>query len=129
MENLKIAGTERSPEIDFNFENHTFLVKGESCPEDVSEFFGPIMGQLEEYASNASGETIQFTFELIYFNSSTAKVLMGLFDTLDEAAESGNDVTVTWVYEEDDDNMEEMGEEFGEDLEHAKFELKAVPAS
>ncbi len=51
---------------------------------------------------------------------------MGLFDSLDETAGNGNDVTVIWVHEIDDDNMEEMGEEFGEDLEHAKFELKAV---
>jgi len=126
MENIKIEGSERSPEIDFNFDTNTYLVKGESYPEDITAFYGPIISKFEEHLSGLSGATIQFTFELIYFNSSTAKVLMGLFETFDETAESGNDVTVTWIHEEDDDNMEEMGEEFGEDLEHAKFELKAM---
>ena len=51
---------------------------------------------------------------------------MGLFDTLDEVAKAGNRVTITWTYDEDDDNMQEMGEEFSEDLEHAQFRLKIL---
>lgn len=66
---------------------------------------------------------MHFPFELIYFNSSTAKVLMGLFEILDEAAGNGNEALITWSHEEDDDNMEEMGEEFGEGLENGTFEL------
>jgi len=118
---------ERSPEVDFDFGANVFLLKGESYPEDVTSFFGPVIGKLEEHLQSISGEKIQFNFELIYFNSSTAKVLMGLFEILDEAAAEGNDVLITWAHEEDDDNMEEMGEEFGEDLENAKFELKKIP--
>ncbi|OEJ67175.1 DUF1987 domain-containing protein [Magnetovibrio blakemorei] len=125
MENINIEATERSPEIHFDFGSNTFALKGESYPEDVSTFFGPVIGALEEHLSGLNGASVTFTFDLIYFNSSTAKVLMGLFDTLDEAAENGNDVSIIWSYEEDDDNMEELGEEFGEDLEHAKFEMKA----
>jgi hypothetical protein len=127
MENIKIEGMERSPEVDFDFGANVFLLKGESYPEDVTSFFGPVIGKLEEHLQSISGEKIQFNFELIYFNSSTAKVLMGLFEILDEAAAEGNDVLITWAHEEDDDNMEEMGEEFGEDLENAKFELKKIP--
>ena len=125
-ENIKIDGAERSPEINFDFEANTFHLKGESYPEDITAFYGQVIDTLEEHLSGLKGATVQFTFELIYFNSSTAKVLMGLFDSLDETAGNGNDVTVIWVHESDDDNMEEIGEEFGEDLEHAKFELKAV---
>ena len=125
-ENIRIDGAERSPEIDFDFEANTFHLKGESYPEDITAFYGQIIDTLEEHLAGLKGATVRFTFELIYFNSSTAKILMGLFDSLDETARNGNDVTVIWVHERDDDNMEEMGEEFGEDLEHAKFELKAV---
>ena len=126
MENIKIEATDRSPEIDFDFESNKFLVKGESYPEDVTAFFGSVIGQLEEHLADLDGASIHFTFELIYFNSSTAKVLMRLFDTLEETAKNGNDVLVTWVYEQGDDNMEEMGEEFGEDLESARFERKVI---
>ena len=86
MENIQIEATERSPEVDFNFESRTFALRGESYPEDVTQFYGPIIGQFEEYLASTEGGEIVFDFELIYFNSSTAKILMGLFEVLDESA-------------------------------------------
>ncbi|TIH12958.1 DUF1987 domain-containing protein [Marinifilum sp. JC120] len=126
MKNIKIEATDRSPELDLNFEMNSFCIKGESYPEDVTEFYGGILKSMENYFSNLEGETIDFCFELIYFNSSSAKVFMSLFDMLEEAAEEGNTVNVEWVYVSDDDNMEELGEEFGEDLEAANFIMKPV---
>ncbi|MCB2101689.1 MAG: DUF1987 domain-containing protein [Rhodobacterales bacterium] len=126
MDTVKIQGSERTPEVDFDFGSNVFVLSGESYPEDVTAFFGPIIEKLEAHLEAQSGAEIRFDFELVYFNSSTAKVLMGLFDTLDAAAESGNDVTVTWIYASDDDNIQELGEEFAEDLEHARFVLKEV---
>ncbi|SCA54764.1 conserved hypothetical protein [Candidatus Terasakiella magnetica] len=128
MENVKIAATERSPEIEFDFDSNVFTMRGESYPEDVNEFFGPLMERLESHFEDQDASEIKFTFELIYFNSSTAKILMGLFDLFDETAEAGNKVLVEWRFEEDDDNMEELGEEYGEDLEFAEFILKEVAA-
>ena len=127
MTKIEIEATDRSPQISFDFGANNFSMKGESYPEDVSAFFGDLMEKLEAHLRTQSGATINFVFDLIYFNSSTAKVLMGLFDMLDEVAEEGNEVSITWKYEEGDDNMEELGEEFGEDLSTAKFSLEEVP--
>ena len=77
--------------------------------------------QIEMYFHTLINATIRFNFDLIYFNSTTAKILMGLFETLDATATAGNSVTILWNYNEDDSNMEELGEEFGEDLISAKF--------
>lgn len=126
MDNIKIDATTRSPEIDFDFAANSFLVKGESYPEDVNEFYGPLLEKLEDHLGGLDGAKVAFGFELVYFNSSTAKVLMGLFEMLDEAAGDGNDVVITWAFEEEDDNMEELGEEFGEDLENATFTMKEI---
>ncbi|MBF0192321.1 MAG: DUF1987 domain-containing protein [Magnetococcales bacterium] len=123
MEHIKLEPTKRSPGIDFDFASGIFSMSGESYPEDVNKFFGPLIGQLKGYLSAARGATIRFSFDLIYFNSTTAKVVMGLFEMLDEAAEAGNTVTITWFFAADDSNMEELGEEFSEDLEHASFEM------
>lgn len=122
-----IKATDRSPEVKFDFESNVFHIAGESYPEDVNSFYGPLMEMLEEHLSNIKAASVNFSFELIYFNSSTAKILMSLFDMLDEAASQGNQVQIDWCFEEDDDNMEELGEEYGEDLEHAKFSLKSQP--
>ena len=127
MEKLSIDATERSPEINFDFAANTFLIKGESYPEDVTAFYGPIMEKLEPHLRGQDGAEITFTFDLVYFNSSTAKILMGLFDLFEDVAGDGNSVTVVWQFEADDDNMQELGEEFGEDLEAATFVLKEMP--
>jgi len=49
---------------------------------------------------------------------------MELFESLDAVASKGNRVRVIWICEEDDDNMQEMGEEFAEDLTQAEFQLE-----
>ena len=126
MDNIKIEATERAPAVDFDFAASTFSLSGESYPEDVTAFYGPLVEKLEAHLESLDGGTVTFNFAFIYFNSSTAKVLMGLFDTLDEAAGNGNTVTINWAYEEDDDNMEELGEEFAEDLENATFNLNVI---
>ena len=128
MDNIKIERTERSPEIDFDFQNNVFSLRGESYPEDVPAFFGPHIGALESHLAGLSEGTVEFNFEMIYFNSTSAKVVMKLFDALEEAAGNGVAVTVNWYFDAEDDNMEELGEEFGEDLEAAVFNLKSMDA-
>ena len=126
MENVKITATDRSPEIDFDYTANIFTIRGESYPEDVTSFYGEIISNLDEHLNAIENGNIEFNFELIYFNSSTAKVLMGLFDTLEETAEGDVDVIVNWYYDEEDDTMEELGEEFAEDLTNAKFNMKKI---
>ena len=86
MEHLKIEATDVLPEIDFDFNNHIFYIRGESYPEDVTVFYGPLMEKLEDCLKTVQGAAVKFNFELIYFNSSSAKVILGIFDQLEEAA-------------------------------------------
>jgi hypothetical protein len=52
--------------------------------------------------------------------------VMTLMDKLDAAAAKGAPIEVYWFYDENDDNMQELGEEFGEDLGNAKFHLEKL---
>jgi hypothetical protein len=124
MPNLKIAATERSPEVDFDFDDHRLRLSGESYPEDVSAFYGPVFEALDRYLRQLGDGGCVFDFELIYFNSSSAKAIMSLVERLDEVAAKGAAVTVNWYYDEEDDTMRELGQEFGEDLEHVDFHVQ-----
>ena len=126
IDNINIDATDRSPEIDFDFEKNVFSIKGESYPEDVVAFFGPVMTELASHLSRLKSGEVRFDFELIYFNSSSAKVLMDLFDNLDAAAGTGIDIQINWYFDPEDDTIEELGQEFAEDLEHASFSLKTT---
>lgn len=123
METIKIDRTDRTPEIDFNFSTNRFALRGESYPEDVPTFFGPHISALEKHLKGMSDGQVEFNFELIYFNSTSAKVVMKLFDMLEETAANGVAVVINWHYQADDDNMQELGEEFGEDLSAATFRM------
>jgi hypothetical protein len=126
MDNLTIAATERSPAVDFDFAAGRLSLKGESYPEDASAVFGPIFAALEGFLATAKGRDVTFDFDLTYFNSSSAKALMNMFQMLDQAAAAGCRLAVNWFYASDDDTMKEFGEDFSEDLDHVSFNLVAV---
>lgn len=126
MENLNIESTDRSPAVQFDFGQNELKLSGESYPEDVSTFYHPIFEALDGYLADLGNGCCRFRFELIYFNSSSAKAIMMLMEKLDDAARIGASIEVYWLYDEEDDTMRELGEEFGEDLEHAVFHLEKM---
>jgi hypothetical protein len=128
VQNLSIPASSRTPAVDFDFEKNHLKLSGESYPEDVTEFYNPIFSALDAYLDSLGSGCCRFDFELIYLNSSSAKAIMLLMDKLDAAAAKGAVVDVYWFYDEEDDTMQEIGEEFGEDLETAKFHLEKMTA-
>jgi hypothetical protein len=64
-----------------------------------------------------------FNFEMVYFNSSTSKILMDIFDMFEESSEGGKYIIINWYYDEDNDSALEYGEEFAEDFENLTFNL------
>ena len=123
---LDIEPTSRTPAVAFDFVNNHLKISGESYPEDVTEFYGPVFSALDTYLGKLSKGTCRFDFELIYLNSSSAKAVMMLMDKLEAAANNGASVEVHWFYDKEDDTMQELGKEFGEDLEAAKFHLEKM---
>lgn len=126
MDNIEIPSGNRTPAVSFDFGQHLFKISGESYPENVTSFYNPLLELFDEYLSGNGIEFCQFNFELIYFNSSSAKVIMMLMEKLDAAAASGVKVDVHWLYDAEDETMQELGEEFGEDLESAIFHLEKM---
>jgi len=123
MENLHIEPTTSSPAIDFDADSHIHSIIGESYPENTAEFYDSVLTWLEQYLEQIDDEAVTFNLDIPYFNSSSSKVLMDFFDMLDEAADDGKQLTVNWIYDEEDDSTLETGEEFQEDLESLTFKF------
>jgi SiaC family regulatory phosphoprotein len=126
MQPLEIPATQRTPAVSFDFTANHLRISGESYPEDVTEFYHPVFAALDRYLEGLGTGRCRFDFELIYLNSSSAKAVMMLMDKLEAAALKGASVDVHWLYDEEDDSMQELGEEFGEDLEAATFHLEKM---
>jgi hypothetical protein len=117
-----IEATDATPKIILDFVSHNILISGESYPEDVNIFYGPIIEQIDGYLKSTQGQTINIDINLKYFNSSSNKIFYNLFQMLENVTEH-NAIVVNWRYAEEDDMSLETGESFKEDVEHITFNL------
>jgi hypothetical protein len=123
MENLYLSARERSPEVDFRFSENHLILRGEAYPEDAASFFGPLLKAVANHCKSLQGQELLVEFQLIYFNTSSAKALMNLIQVLESTARNGTKVVIRWLVQEDDDVMREFGEDFSMELEHVHFQL------
>ncbi len=62
--------------------------------------------------------------DIVYFNSSSSKVLMNIFDALDDAARKGVGISIIWRHHVENEIAMECGQEFAEELSAACFEMR-----
>jgi hypothetical protein len=116
MEALDIRATNDTPKVLFDPENDIFEISGRSLPEDVVSFYQPLIDWLEEYKDSPNDYT-EFVFKYIYFNTATSKLIQDILIKLEEIHEAGHKVQVVWFYEEEDEDMLDLGEEFSENVD------------
>lgn len=115
MENLHIAATNESPEIDFRYSENRLSIRGESYPENAMAFYSPIRASLQNYLDTATGG-IEVDVALRYFNSSSTKIIRMLIAMLNTAAEAGKSAVVRWHHDPEDDMMAEFGLDLKEEF-------------
>lgn len=115
MESLIIEKTKVTPKINFDATSHTLEIAGESYPENSMQFYQPVFNWLNEYL-NAVAEPVVFNFKLQYFNTSSSKCILNILEILEDAHNEGKTIDLNWYYLEDDEDMLESGQEFGEDM-------------
>jgi hypothetical protein len=127
QEDLIIAETGSSPEVEFRFGAHTLALRGESYPENAAAFYSDIIARTKAYlAALAPGQAVTVNVALTYFNSSSTKMLFTLFSALNEAAEAGTPVVLNWQHDVDDDTILEFGAELHDEFPALDFHDVAV---
>ena len=116
MEKIIIKATSNTPKIVLDHENMIFQISGESRPKDIPGFYKPILHWLDEFGQNLikqkdSTTLYEFNFRFEYFNSLSAKFILDICKKLFRLHCDGNNISVKWHYEEDDDDMLEVGQE------------------
>ena len=111
MDDLIIKPTERLLSVSLVPETGKFVFEGRSLPEDAKDFFKPIVRWLEQYAHSPAPQT-ECSFKMEYFNSSSRKCLVDVLSVLNSIHKEGHAVTIIWYFEEGDDELKEMGEEY-----------------
>lgn len=110
MKNYKSEPSKKTPLIEGDIEQGTILVKGKSLPEDTGEFFVPFMKWLQEFVDETPNG-ISVTLDIDYMNTSSALYIMLMLQKF-KPLSGARKVNVKWLYEEDDYEMQMVGEEY-----------------
>lgn len=120
MKNINIQATATSPAVNFDLGKNIFEISGCSRPEDVVEFYGPIIDWIIELkrcindklkAEHANNPMV-FKINYDYFNSSSAKYVLDMVMHINSLFKDGLNVKIEWFYKKEDEDMLETGQEF-----------------
>jgi hypothetical protein len=110
MKNLFVAGTLKTPEINFNSDGE-FTIKGNSYPENSAEFYDPVLKWLGDFFKEHT-PAVNLNVDLKYVNTSSIKSILNVITRIRSFADSN--VKVAWLYELEDEDMLATGEDLQE---------------
>ena len=98
--------TKRTPWI--ILEPGKIFIMGRSIPENPNDFYRPVQEWVSKYAQNYTEKSrIELGFE--YINTSSIKWIFTILRELSEMKEIVSNASVTWYYEQGDEDMCELG--------------------
>lgn len=125
MKPLIIKQKDNTIGIVLDDKNNIFTFEGRSLPENTVKFFEPVIKWLDEYKKNPADKT-HIHMNFIYFNTSSAKIILEILEQFDEINKAGNEVKLFWHFMEGDYDIKEAGEEY-ESMVSIPFEYVEHP--
>lgn len=108
---LNISPTLRTAGITYNVDRDTLEINGISIPENADAFFQPLYEWMNFMTKNHKGP-LTIRINLTYFNTSSVRHLLIIIKGL--IAAFRDSLKVQWVYEQDDEEIRERGEQLSE---------------
>jgi len=110
MKELRISGTMTLPNVVLQ-PSGELSITGRSIPEHPVKFYEPISKWIVDFIASSPSK-INLLIHLDYLNTHSTECVLVILKKLDVyAKESGNSVTLTWNFDEDDEDMEILGED------------------
>lgn len=120
---LSLESTPTTPRVDLNPETGILSLTGVSIPENVIEFYAPILNWIKNYTAKTS-QKITLILNLDYFNTGTSKILLELLSILKKVHTLENPIEIQWVYMQNDEDSVEAAEDYSRLL---KIPIKLIP--
>jgi hypothetical protein len=113
------------PEVNFNAETGICEISGESYMEEAYKFYLPLINWIKEFILNEKRPLV-INFKLIYFNTSSSRLIVDILETLRKFRDDGNQVKVYWYFDSEDPDVKDEVEDFeiesGMDIELIELE-------
>jgi hypothetical protein len=111
MEIVDIEATRRTPKMYLDESAMVIKISGSSLPEDAIQTYQPVMDWIDNINPNFESELVcELYFE--FLNSTSHKMVYEILTRLEEFQKKGRRVKVIWYYDEMDEDLMEMGEQF-----------------
>ena len=118
MKSLSIQKTDALPEVKFDVDTGIMHMEGMSYDEDALEFYKVLMQWLEQFSEDPSlNNSLKVNLFLHYLDSCSTKCMYEVLNLFKGIKEKVDELEINWYYEEDEEDMEDMGIEYGEILE------------
>jgi hypothetical protein len=98
------------PGIFYYPDTNALEITGRSIPENPELIFRKLNDWITSHFEN--NEALKVNIQLEYINSGSSKYLYEILKKLTVYAESGKELQIKWLYEEDDEAMLELGEHY-----------------
>ena len=112
MTNIIIEKTDSLPGVNFDITSIRLLVNGRSIPENAFTFYTPLITWINDFYSKNSfntkveASTIDITCD--YFNSSSAKMFLYMFEALANYQKEGHLIDINWFVSKEDEEIIDM---------------------
>ena len=127
MNNIEISrnlSTPYYPGVHFDVSTGICEISGESYMEEAYKFYLPLINWIKQFTEQEK-KSISLKIKLIYFNTSTSKCLLDIFEILKKYEEDGGSISVTWYYDKDDPDMVDEVKDFEKEAE-MEFQIQEL---
>lgn len=111
MSDINIKGTIKTPSISFNEAEKHLVIEGRSTLENPARFYKPLISKIKDYNNLPSGK-MEIDFKLEYFNTTSSLVILDVLKQLQSLDAPDNEVVINWHYDEEDEDLLEIGEDY-----------------
>ena len=125
ISDIDIKETPETPTISLDATNGNLLIAGRSIIENSHQFYKPLITELSKCVK-APLAKMEIDFKLEYFNTNSSKSILDVLKVLQEINSRSNNVVINWYYEEGDEDVLEIGEDFSSII-NFPFNIKVIP--
>lgn len=108
MKKVNIEARDNTPRVTLDGESGNLEIKGYSFPDEAFGFYSEITDWMKEYVKNPASET-KMVFDFKYVNSTSTKFINDILKSLSKLSAEGKKVSVDWLYDTDDEDIQQLG--------------------
>lgn len=118
MDTINKQATPNTPEVQF-IDGEKLILKGRSIPQDAKSFYQPLI----DWAAKLNTRHLAVVINLEFMNSASAKNLLTMLKKFDSNSNIKT-ITITWYYEEGDEESLISGQIFEKLLKKPIFNFQ-----